>query len=827
MKRLAALAAATLIIVPAALSQAPADAFAPIDELLPAPNSIRTVTGLPGPDYWQQRADFDIAVTIDPEAMSYSGELTVTYTNNSPDTLDEIYFELNQNRFEHPAAARFMQRIDRVSRRGGIDVDSGVPTKWLRRWQDQASSSFGFRDIKVDIAGEPVDFSINGTLMRVDLPEPIGTAEAVTLEIAFAANLVDADAYDARSGYEMLADGTPIIGLAHWYPRPAAYTDYRGWHLEPFIGQGEMTTEYGDYRVEITVPDNFTIASTGTLANAGDVLTEAERQRLSSARRSYNAPVQIVTRSEAQARRDAEAEGTSTWVFEAGNVRDFAFAASPAFLWDAMAVRQSSPIVPRVMAMSYYPAEGLPVWERFSTEAIAHTIEIYAEALFSYPYPQATAVNGVINSGMEYPMISFNGPRPHPEDAAAGVYTARDKYRVIGIVIHETGHFWLPMIVNTDERLWMWMDEGLNTFLEVRANLLWEPTFDEGIRRRSVIGYMSSVSDQPIMTSADSLISRGQNAYVKPTTALFVLRELVLGRDDFDRAFQAYARAWAFKRPTPADFFRMMEQESGQDLDWFWRAWFYGTDHVDVSADAITVYDFSDKDPDAIAEIQRQEAGEGLLWKVFEDRNEEEGIRYRTDRRTDLRDVYTENDRYTALDIDRQAWAMELDTLGARDRAAYDRAIRQGLKLNVVTLRNVGGLPTPVPMDITYDDGTTERVELPVHIWRLVQNGEVKQLFADTRAIVSVRLDPDNLTVDADLANNVFPRQVDRLPIRLRSVDPSRPNSLMREEAEATRSEKVAPAGDVELPHRGDDLPSDAGDVTSPVDEPTPSQTEN
>jgi hypothetical protein len=803
MKCISSAIAVIALTFPVALAQnAPSqlDAFRPIDDLLRAPNDVRTVTGRPGPAYWQQRADFDISVTVDPETLSYTGELTVDYTNNSPDTLDEIYFLLDQNRFEHPAAARFMQRLDRVSRRGGIDPEAGVPAKWLRRWQQAENSEFGFRDITVEFDGAPVDFTIDGTLMRIDLPEELESGDSISLDIGFAANLVDADAFDARSGYELLEDGTPIIGLAHWFPRPAAYTDYRGWHVEPFIEQGEMTTEFGDYRVEITVPANYVVASTGMLDNPTEVLTETERQRLSSARRGYNAPVQIVTESEAEARRAETTDGMKTWVFKAISVRDFAFSASPAFLWDAMAVRQRSPANPRVMAMSYYPSEGLPVWQRFSTEAVAHTIEIYGEALFTYPYPQATAVNGVINSGMEYPMISFNGPRPHPENARDGVYTARDKYRVIGIVIHETGHFWMPMIVNSDERLYMWLDEGLNTFMEMRANLLWEPTFDEGIRRRAMIPYMTSQSDQPIMSTADSLIGRGQNAYVKPTTALFVLRELVLGREAFDRAFQAYARAWAFKRPTPTDFFRMMEQESGRDLDWFWRGWFFGTDHVDVSADAITVYDFADKDPEAIAAFEREEAGMGLLWKSFEARNEEEGIRYRTDRRTDLRDVYTENDRYTPLASEKASWEAELQSLDAADRAAYDRALREGLKLNVVTLVNRGGLPTPVPMEITYEDGSTERVELPVHIWRLTLDGTVRQLFAGPKAIASVRLDPDNLTVDADLANNVFPREVDRRPIRLRAPDTTRPESLMGDRMAARAAAEAEAAQESSAP---------------------------
>jgi len=832
MKRISSAIAVVALVLPGVLAGALAqnaptglDPFRPMDDLLRAPNDVRTVTGRPGPAYWQQRADFDISVTVDPETLSYSGELTVDYTNNSPDTLDELYFLLDQNRFEHPAAARFMQRLDRVSRRGGIDLELGVPPKWLRRWQQTETGEFGFRDITVAFDGEPVDFTVDGTLMRVELAEELESGDSISLDIGFAANLVDADAFDARSGYEVLADGTPIIGLAHWFPRPAAYTDYRGWHVEPFIEQGEMTTEFGDYRVEITVPANYVVASTGMLENAGEVLTEAERQRLSSARRSYNGPVQIVTESEAKARRTESAEGTKTWVFEAISVRDFAFSASPAFLWDAMAVRQRSPANPRVMAMSYYPTEGLPVWQRFSTEAIAHTIEIFGEALFTYPYPQATAVNGVINSGMEYPMISFNGPRPHPENARDGVYTALDKYRVIGIVIHETGHFWMPMIVNSDERLYMWLDEGLVTFMEMRANLLWEPTFDEGIRRRAMIPYMTSQSDQPIMSTADSLIGRGQNAYVKPTTALFVLRELVIGREAFDRAFQAYARAWAFKRPTPTDFFRMMEQESGRDLDWFWRGWFYGTDHVDVSVDGITVYDFTDKDPAAIAKFQREQDGMGLLWKSFEARNAEEGIRYRTDRRTDLRDVYTENDRYTPLASAEANWDTELQYLNAADRAAYDRAIREGLKLNVVSLSNLGGLPTPVPMEITYEDGSNERVELPVDIWRLTLDGTVKQLFAGPKAIASVRLDPDNLTVDADLANNAFPREVERRPIRLLAPDPTRPESLMRDRmAEADAS----PGSTAPVEESGPPTPTeDDKDNTLPVDIGTPEADED
>ncbi len=780
-----------LITLPVPAMDAQEDKFAPIDALLPAPDSARTVTGRPGPGYWQQRADFEIAVTLDVENLSYSGRANLTYTNNSPDTLNVIWLALDQNRFEDPAVARYMERIDRVTRRGGIDVNSGVPPKYLRRWQAHEDRDFGYRSVSVsDRRGRALDTEIEGTLMRVALAEPLKPGRSTVLNIDFQVNLVEAGVMDARSGYEVLAaDGALIVGLAHWFPRPAAYTSDRGWHLEPFIEQGEMTTEFGDYEVAITVPSGWIVASTGALANAEKVLSAPQRERLGTARRKLDGPTLIVTPQEAEAARAAAIEGEETWVFKAEDVRDFAFAASPAFIWDAMGVAQDSREFPLVLAQSYYPAEGNPVWGLFSTEAVAHTLEVFTEFTFVYPYPQATAVNGVINSGMEYPMISFNAPRPHPEDSADGVYTARNKYGVIGIVIHETGHFYFPMIVNSDERLWMWMDEGLTSFVEAEANMRWEPNFDESTRRGSIAAYMARSDDQPIMSTADSLIARGALGYTKPATALFVLRELVLGRDAFDRAFAEYARAWAFKRPTPADFFRIMEQESGQDLDWFWRAWFFGTDHVDIAVRRVIAYDFAASDPTEQAERAREVSRRGMLWQGWEARNAADNVPYRVETRPQIKDVYTESDVHTPLEADVTGWDSFLDDLSDADRAAYERAREEGLVLNVIELENIGGIPTPVPLVLTYEDGTTEALILPVHIWRLAPKTTM-QLFARPKAIVSVTLDPQNAMVDADRTNNVWPGSTERLPIMLSTPSASRPQSLMREERKRENAER-------------------------------------
>lgn len=764
------------------------DAFAPIDHLLPTPNAFRTAAGYPGPSYWQQRADYDIAVTLDDDARLLNGELTLTYTNNSPDTLDFIWVHLDQNSFADDGHFQAIQTTDFFTRRGQGMVGDDLPIHELKRQHSFADNQYGMTVSAVTGPnGASLDHIINGTLMRVALPSPIATGDTTAITIAWSHPLLDTVAIGSRSGWEELEDGTLIVGAALWFPRVAAYTDYEGWHVDQFLGAGEFTLEFGDYTVAITVPDNHIVAATGSLANATNVLTPAQITRFEQAA-TADRPVLVVTKDEADRNRRARGRGTKTWIFEAENVRDFAWASSPSFMWDALGVAQDIEdfdAPETVMAMSFFPDEGDPLWGLYATEAIAHTLEVYSAFTFPYPYPTAQAVNGPKTVGMEYPMISFDGVRP--ENVIVNgerTYSAGAKYGLIGLIIHETGHFYFPMVVNSAERRWMWMDEGLNTFLESIANMTFETGFPDSVRNRSGLNARFKSDVRPLMTTADSQtgVTRG-NAYIKTTTSLHILRELVLGRENFDRAFKAYARAWMFKRAEPGDFFRAMETEAGEDLDWFWRQWFYTTQYVDVSIDDVTQFQIAIGDPRVEQPLARQAAEDNTLYLSFEDRNDAEGIIARADRRPHLQDFYTQNDRYTVSPAAIEKFEKRMDGLSDLDRAAMERAAEEGKYIHQVTFTNLGGAITPLPLTFTFADGTTTSEVVSVYVWRR-EDTTVSKLFIHDQPLVSVQFDPEHMTADADTSNNIFPRPIraERLTVNIPSGGRT---NLMKEMAEA------------------------------------------
>lgn len=739
------------------------DKFRQLGVDLPTPNAYRSASGAPGPAYWQQRADYDIEVRLDEEAKRIEGSETITYHNNSPDTLSYLWVQLDQNRFENDSIAR---RTETAS--SGEDGDT-ISFGSLRREQAFEDFEGGYDIESVTGPGGDLDHQIVDTMMRIDLPEPLEPGQEIEIGIDWSYNIINNDVIGGRNGYEHFEDtDTYLYFMAQWFPRMAAYTDYVGWANKQFLGRGEFTLEFGDYDVAITVPSDHIVSSTGVLQNPRQVLTAEQRERLEKARDAED-PVFIVTPEEAlENQEEGVDEGdTKTWRFSADNVRDFAWSSSRKYIWDAMGHEQDSELNPEVMAMSFYPNEAEPLWSKYSTHSVVHTMEVYSKFSFPYPYPTAQSVNTWESGGMEYPMITFNGYRPEiDEETGERTYSRRTKYGLIGVIIHEIGHIYFPMTVNSDERQWTWMDEGLNTFLQFQAERQWEEDFPA--RRgdpENITEYMVSEHQVPIMTQSDSALQFGNNAYAKPATALVVLRETVMGRELFDYAFKEYAERWKFKRPTPADFFRTMEDASAVDLDWFWRGWFYSTDHVDIAITDVRSYQISSQDPETEFELQRERAADEP-GSLTQQNNVAEDIETYVDRNPQLEDFYNENDEFTVSNADRNKFRAFLDGLEDWERAVYEKALEDARYFYFVDFRNVGGLVMPLPLKITYVDGTEESLYIPAEIWRY-DSGSVTKMLMREKRIESIELDPRLEIADTDRSNNYFPQ-------RLGEVEPTR-----------------------------------------------------
>ena len=757
------------------------DKFRQLEEVLPTPNVYRNAAGEPGHQYWQQQVDYDIDVTLDEEKRRIDASEEIVYHNNAPDTLKYLWIQLDQNKFRDDSMSALTTTFGGIGNRGpATSAASGSsPAKLsmgaIRRQQFVDDNELGYQIKKVtDGRGKPLHYVIVGTLMRVDLAEPLKPGKKTELNIDFGYNIVEEDAVSARSGYEHFPDderegGNDIFLLAQWFPRLAAYTDYEAWTNKEFIGRGEFTLEFGDYEVSMTVPADHIVSSTGVLQNPRDVLTSEQRDRLEEAE-DADRPVFIVTPEEAL---ENEKEGTSdtkTWHFKADNVRDFAWASSRKFMWDAKGVKQGGP-QKHVMAMSFWPKEGGDLWKKYSTESIVHTLEVYNRFTFNYPYPTAQSVNGPVG-GMEYPMITFNGPRTELQDDGSRTYSLAEKRFLIGVVIHEIGHNYFPMIVNSDERQWTWMDEGLNSFLDGVAGREWDPDIPWGVEPRDVTGYMKSQTQVPIMTQSDSVLRLGPNAYTKPAVALNILRETILGRELFDFAFKEYAQRWMFKRPTPSDFFRTMEEASGVDLDWFWRGWFYTTDHVDISLDKVYKLRLDTEDPDIDYARERQFEKDKPMSLTVE-RNKEEGRKLWVERFPDITDFYDENDQFTVTNKERNKYQSWLKKLEPWERKAFERAIEEDKNYYVMEFSNVGGLVMPIILEMTFADGTKEMMRIPAEIWRRTPKAVSKLVVTDKdKELVSVTVDPRWETADVDVENNHYPRQI--IPSRIEAYKSKR-----------------------------------------------------
>jgi hypothetical protein len=751
------------------------DKFRQLDESLPTPNVYRNAAGEPGHEYWQQQVDYKIKATLDEKNRRIEASQDITYHNNSPDTLKYLWVQLDQNKFRNDSMSAMTTTFGGIGNRGPAtsSASSSKPAQLslgaLRRQQFTADNVLGYNIQSVkDKKGKSLKHTIVGTNMRIDLPEHLKPDNKVEFSIDFDFNIVEEDAVSARSGYEHFPDdkrkgGNDIFLLAQWFPRLHAYTDYEAWTNKEFIGRGEFTLEFGNYDVELTVPADHIVSSTGALQNPKSVLTSTQRKRLKEAEKADRI-VFVITEEEALENEKEGTDKSKTWKFSAKNVRDFAWASSRKFMWDARGHQQGGNDQPLVMAMSFYPKEGGDLWKKYSTEAVIQTLEVYSRFSFDYPYPVAQSVNGPVG-GMEYPMITFNGPRTELQDDGSRTYSQAEKRFLIGVVIHEVGHIYFPMIVNSDERQWTWMDEGLNSFLDGIAGREWDPTVPWGVEPRDIVSYMKSTHQVPIMTQSDSILRLGPNAYTKPAAALNILRETILGRELFDFAFKEYAQRWKYKRPTPSDFFRTMEEASGVDLDWFWRGWFYSTDHVDISLDKISKLRLDTKNPDIDFNRLRLEEFDKPM-SLTDERNKAAGQELWVERFSDITDFYDENDRFTVTNKERNKYNKFLNDLKPWEKAAFERAVKEDQNYYVLEFSNKGGLVMPIILELTFADGSTENQYIPAEIWRRTPKAVNKMIITEKdKELVSVTVDPRWETADVDVNNNHYPRQI--IPSRI------------------------------------------------------------
>ncbi|TPE43888.1 M1 family metallopeptidase [Pontibacter mangrovi] len=758
----AGLALVGLVAGPLA-AQAQDTKFAQLAQELPTPNTYRSASGAPGHAYWQQRADYTIKVELDDQNQAITGSETITYTNNSPDVLSYVWVQLDQNIFEPNS----MSNLTRTA-----ELQKEMPLRAVE-YMTREEFDGGFKIQKVsDRGGKALKYTINNTMMRIDLPSPLKPKQSVTFSIDWKHNINNQKTLGGRSGYEYFPeDDNYLYEMAQWFPRMAVYDDVNGWQHKQFLGSGEFALPFGDYKVSITVPADHVVAGTGVLQNPNQVLSDTHQKRWAQAAKS-DKPVVIVTQEEAEKAEKSRAKNKKTWVFEADNVRDFAWASSRKFIWDAMNVKVGGK---NVLAMSYYPKEGNPLWGQYSTEAVAHTLEVYSKHTIDYPYPVAISVHGPVG-GMEYPMVSFNGYRPEPD----GTYSDRTKYGLISVIIHEVGHNFFPMIINSDERQWTWMDEGLNTFMQYLAEQEWERNYPS--RRgepQDIVEYMKSAPNTmvPIMTNSESVLQFGNNAYGKPATALNILRETVMGRELFDYAFKEYAKRWAFKHPMPADFFRTMEDASGVDLDWFWRGWFYTTDHTDIAMTDVKWYTIDSQDP-AFVNAQLREQQNKAPQTLSQQRNLNDIKKTRVELRPQLNDFYNNYDPLATTAEDEQAYRQFLGQLTPEQK----EKLNSGLNFYEVSFENQGGLVMPLVVRMSYEDGSEEVVNIPAEIWRY-NNDEITKVFITEKPVVSFELDPYLQTADTDLSDNAFPRQVAPSRFEIFKQERQRSNPMQRERA--------------------------------------------
>jgi len=705
------------------------------------PNAYRAGSGAPGHLYWQQQANYQISIELDEKNQQIRGEEKIEYINHSPDRLNYVWVQLDQNVRQNESFTRLAMPFK---------LNQRMPSYYMSRFMSDFDGGFKIQHVG-DGTGSELPYTINYTMMRIDLPEPLEPGGKVDLEIKWWYNVNDRmKDGGGRSGMEYFAeDDNYIYTIAQFFPRMAVYSEVDGWQNHQFTGRSEFTLPFGDYDVEITVPADHVVGATGVLLNPEEVLSENELDRLDKARNSLDKPVMIVTEEEAVKAEKEKLTSKRTWKYHADNVRDFAFASSRKFIWDAMAVEFGDR---KVLATSLYPKEGNPLWEKYSTRVVAHTLNVYSRHTFDYPYPVAYSVH-TNRIGMEYPMICFNGGRPLPD----GTYSENTKWGMIGVIIHEVGHNYFPMIVNSDERQWTWMDEGLNSFLQGIAEREWDHAHPSPMGKPAdIVSYMkgdkSNIS--PIMQHGDLLKQFGSNAYNKPATGLNMLRETIMGRELFDFAFKQYAQRWMFKHPTPEDLFRTMEDASAVDLDWFWRGWFYTTDHVDISLDKVTAMELATGNPAQLKADNKKKA-EAVPETIAVQRNRA-SMQSMVESNPAMKDFYNDYDPYASDKSDAEAYKRYLGSLSDSEKAWH---ASEGVFYQL-DFSNVGGMVMPLVIRFEFADGSQEIQRIPAEIWNQ-DNLKTSKVFLLKKEVVSVTLDPFLETADVEMGNNHWPPRIE------------------------------------------------------------------
>ncbi len=709
--------------------------FRQLYEELATPNMYRTASGAPGSQYYQQQADYIMDIQLDDQNKKLTGKETITYTNNSPDNLEFLWVQLDQNVRSKTSPSPLIENETL-----GI---ADMPDDFVKQHYNEPFDG-GFNIVSVTgVNGKALPHTIHQTMMRIEMPTHLKPGGKFEFSIQWWYNINNHLTDRARSGYEEFEDGNRAYVIAQFYPRMAVYNDVEGWQNSQFWGRGEFALPFGNFEVNITVPSDHILDGTGILTNRKEVFSKTMMSRYENAKKSYTTPVIIVSQEEADAASKTMATSKKTWKLKAKNVRDFGFATSRRFIYDMMAVKVGNK---DVMAVSLYPKEGNPLWEEWSTKVVASTLKSYSRMTFNYPYHKAISVHAK-QQGMEYPMICWNYGRPDPD----GSYSDRVKFNMMGVIIHEIGHNFFPMIVNSDERQWTWMDEGLNTFLQYVAEQDFSKAYPEAVKpydvfpsrrgpAKKIIPYMSGDQSKisPIMTQSNNIYQFGNNAYGKPATALTILRETVMGKELFDYAFKTYSKRWMFKHPTPEDFFRTMEDASAFDLDWFWRGWFYTTDYSDMGVKSVTQFVVSStmnkRAKDFINARGITESDLGPRVYLVEVGSEEYNP-------TESKKKPIENSKVL------KEYLMDNFT-------AVERALLKSPKyFYQITFEKPGGLVMPLIVKYTYADETTKTITYPAQIWRK-NDLEVNKSLATEKELLKIEVDPEEKTADIDRSNN-------------------------------------------------------------------------
>ena len=713
--------------------------FKQLKEEMATPNVYRTAGGAPGHAYYQNEADYVMNLTLNDQQQKITGSETIIYHNNSQDKLEYLWLQLDQNKRAQSSDSYKIQT-------GGI---KSLNTRSIKNMEPEFEGGFNITSVtKKD--GSKQAYTIHKTMMRINLDKPLLPGTNFTFNVDWWYNINNRMEIGGRSGYEYFEeDDNYLYTIAQFFPRMCVYNDTEGWQNKQFLGSGEFTLPFGDYDVKIAVPTDHVVAATGNLVNANEILSEEQIKRLELAKKNEKEPVFIVNEKEAIKNEKQRKKGMKTWHFKAENVRDFGWASSRKFIWDAMVVKQKSN---DVLAMSYYPKEGNPLWEQYSTKTVAHTLKCYSKYTFDYPYPVAISVHSKW-IGMEYPMICFNGGRPDED----GTYSKRTKYGMISVIIHEVGHNYFPMIINSDERQWTWMDEGLNTFLQY----LTEQEFEKGYPSRRgpayrIVDYMKGNKKRisPIMTNSESIHQFGNNAYGKPATAMNILRESIMGRELFDYAFKTYANRWMFKHPNPEDLFRTMEDASSVDLDWFWRGWFYSTDHVDISLDNVRYYKINNQNPNE-NNAEKKKKFEEIKAKDISNQRNKDIVTYR-EIDSKLSDFYTSYDEFSTTEKQLKKFENFQSKLDEDEK----QILKEDKHYYEIKFKNVGGLVMPIFLDFTLENNTHELVKIPAEIW-MKNNTQITKVFAFDKEVKQIELDPFLETADTDRNNNYWPVKVE------------------------------------------------------------------